>query len=210
MRTSGDPGGDSSADLLGSIVDELGALAVAAEDDPRVGALARSLVHSQQSVASLLSGHGTYPGGEIGHGPAASAITSGEETEHVGRVVHTLDGQVGGTDLLSKGIEEDGADGRRVTDVAVLRGAPGIYEGDPAAGCAVDELVRGGRGVLPRLDGRLEVFGLGELGLVVRLELGKREGLVSNRERLKLDGSRESATSRGESDQNLSELHLWR
>ncbi|CRK46183.1 hypothetical protein BN1723_006914, partial [Verticillium longisporum] len=62
-----------------------------------------------------------YPGGEIGHGPAASGITSGEETEHVGRVVHTLDGQVGGTDLLSKGIEEDGADGRRVTDVAVLR-----------------------------------------------------------------------------------------
>lgn len=111
-------------------MDELAALAVARQHDLGVGAL-RACLSARVSnyvffLVVKLTG-GTYPGGQVRHQLASRCVTARKESEDVGGVGYTLNGQVAGADDGRQVVHHEGANIAGSADVAALCGSSGVY-----------------------------------------------------------------------------------
>lgn len=69
----------------------------------------------------------TYPGGQVGHKLAPRGVTTRQESENVGGVVHALDGEVARANDGRQVVHHQGADVAGRADVAALCRTSGVY-----------------------------------------------------------------------------------
>ncbi|KAI6755698.1 hypothetical protein HG531_004804 [Fusarium graminearum] len=163
VLTSSDSVGHRSGQHAGSVVHELGTLAVAADDDLGARTLGSGLSYVNQ----------------VSHGPAASSVTSSEISSDIRGVGNTLHSQVVQANTGGEVVEQDGPNGSWVSNVARLSGSSSVNHGDGTAGCSVGQLVVGAGAELPSMK-RVGIGGFAvHVGFEVSFELSKREIIIN-------------------------------
>lgn len=180
VLTSSDSVGHRSGQHAGSVVHELGTLAVAADDDLGARTLGSGLSYVSELIQCIYSFYlWTYPRDQVSHGPAASGVTSSEISSDIRGVGNTLHSQVVQANTGGEVVEQDGPNGSWVSNVARLSGSSSVNHGDGTAGCSVSQLVVGAGAELPSMK-RVGLGGFAvHVGFEVSFELSKREVIIN-------------------------------